>query len=56
MSSKILARAGCGGRIFDASRPGRKVKTLKHYLPIVRKLRGRLEYATGGNAESKRER
>ncbi len=51
MSSKILARAGCGGRIFDASRPGRKVKTLKHYLPIVRKLRSRLEYATGGNAE-----
>ena len=25
MPSKILARAGCGGRISDASRPGRKV-------------------------------
>ncbi len=31
--------------------PGARSQTLKHYLPIVRKLRSRLEYATGGNAE-----
>lgn len=36
--------------------PGARSQTLKHYLPIVRKLRGRLEYATGGNAGGKEKR
>ena len=29
----MLARAGCGGRAFSASRPGRKVKDLE--MPIT---------------------
>jgi hypothetical protein len=36
--------------------PGARSKTLKHSLYIVRKLRGRLEYATGGNAERWKEK
>ncbi len=61
----MLARAGCGGRAFSASRPERKVfrirKSLRDMLAIIvnfafcilnsYQLRRRLEYATGGNAE-----
>jgi len=36
--------------------PGARSETLKHYLPIVRKLRSRLEYATGGNVSRYREK
>ena len=40
-----------GSRFQREPAPGARSKTLKHSLYIVRKLRGRLEYATGGNAD-----